>query len=283
MELSHIAGTSNGHPGAGLAGRRMDDTERLLSVLGGGALALIGLRRRRLGLPLALLGGGLIVRGVTGRGLTDMLRGGERSGTTIRQAITVNRPADELFDFWANVENLPRFMKHIKEVRDLGAGRSHWVAQSSAGGEIAWDAEMRLDRERRTISWTTLPGAGLEHTGHVRFVPAPGGRGTEVRVAMWYAPPMGPIGQVASRLLGIVPELQMGADLHRLKQYLETGQVATTEGQPSARARDFAKAAERAADTSAPRPKDAVMQGSKESFPASDPPAWMAGNKEGQP
>jgi uncharacterized membrane protein len=69
----------------------------------------------------------------------------------------------------------------------------------------------------------------------VTFEPAVAGRGAIVRVEMLYRPPAGKLGRQIARLFGEEPAQQIREDLRRFKQLLETGEVATTEGQPSGR------------------------------------------------
>src|SRR5690606_13296537 len=97
----------------------------------------------------------------------------------LQTTITVHAPREEVEAFWRRLENLPRFMRHLEEVRELGPGRSHWVAAIPGGlGTISWDAETRVDRNR--ISWRSVPGSVIENAGEVLFRDAPGVRGTEV-------------------------------------------------------------------------------------------------------
>lgn len=271
---------SNGETSAGhQQSNRLAERDRLISVIGGGALALVGMRRRQLALPLALIGGGLIVRGVTGRELSSMLDHAteQQEGISLRAAITINRPPDDLYAFWRNLEKLPRFMDHIERVTDLGAGRSHWVARGPGDMALEWDAQLTEDPERRILSWKTLPDAAIEQSGQVRFVPAPDGEGTEVRLSMWYSPPAGAAGQAIAKLLRAIPKMELASSLHRLKQSLETGQIATTSGQSSARSKNDA----RANDASGNNHWSATTR-SEAATRASDASALMAQKREEQ-
>jgi uncharacterized membrane protein len=153
----------------------------------------------------------------------------------IEKIITVDRAPDELYRFWRNFENLPRFMRNVKSVRTMGANRSHWVVQGPARKEVQWDAEITADHPNQMISWRSLPGADVENSGSVRFDNAPGGRGTFLRVEMQYNPPGGLFGASLSALFGADPATEVQRDLYRFKQVMETGQVTTTEGQPAGR------------------------------------------------
>jgi uncharacterized membrane protein len=150
----------------------------------------------------------------------------------VKASTTVRRSPDELYAFWHNFTNLPRFMAHLEEVEAQPDGRSHWRATGPGGMKVDWDAEVVADRPGELISWRTLPGAEVVHTGIVAFVPAPGDRGTEVHVDIEYAPPAGKAGSIIGKLFGEEPELQVRDDLRRFKQVMETGEVVRSEGSP---------------------------------------------------
>ena len=151
---------------------------------------------------------------------------------SVTQTITINSSPDELYTFWKNAENLPLFMEHLESVSEVNERVSHWVAKAPAGASVEWDAEIVEDQPGRRIGWRTLPDSQVTHEGRVSFEPATGGRGTIVRVEMLYVPPAGKVGVWIARMFGEEPALQVADDLRRLKQLLETGEVATTLGQP---------------------------------------------------
>ena len=154
----------------------------------------------------------------------------------VKKAITVNRPPEEAYTFWHDFRNLPRFMKHLEDVQMTDNGRSHWKAKAPAGTTVEWDAVVVDDRPNELIAWRSLDGADVDNSGSVRFAPAPGGRGTEVRVELHYNPPGGALGATIAKLFGEEPEQQVQDDLRRFKQVLETGEVvyseATVHGRP---------------------------------------------------
>jgi uncharacterized membrane protein len=164
-------------------------------------------------------------------------RGGPTNIGAIRvvKSVTINRTPEELYRFWRDFNNLPRFMKHLESVQTRGDGISHWVVKGPAGTSVEWDAEIFEDRPNELIAWRSLEGADVDNVGTVRFDRAPAGRGTVVRVNLQYRPPAGVIGKGVARLFGEDPEWQIKDDLRRFKQVMETGEVITTEGQPSGR------------------------------------------------
>lgn len=150
-------------------------------------------------------------------------------GEGVTHTVTINRPLDQVYAFWRNLENLPTFMSHLKSVQVTDDRRSHWTAIGPANRPIEWDAEITEDRPNELISWRSAPGADVPNAGTVRFAPAPGGRGTEVHVYMQYAPPAGKVGALAAKLMGKDPAHQVATDLRRFKQVMELGQVVHSD------------------------------------------------------
>jgi uncharacterized membrane protein len=158
---------------------------------------------------------------------------GERSpgrGIHVHEAITINRPLPEVYQFWRNFENFPSFMSHLESVRTTGGGRSRWRAKGAAGLRVEWDADIIGERDDEWIAWRSIEESDLQHSGSVRFEHAPGGRGTEVHVQLQYQPRGGAVGHTIARLFGEDPELQIRDDLRRFKQLLEAGEIPVSEG-----------------------------------------------------
>ena len=184
------------------------------------------------GLGAASLALGLAVVGVrTAKRI--IRRGGDHAGSvSSRTAITVNRPPEEVYAYWRDLSNLPRFMDHLQEVRPLDGGRSHWVAKAPAGTSVEWDAEIVEEAQNQVIAWRSVEGATVPNAGTVRFAPAPAQQGTEILVEIEYSLPAGRIGAAVARLFGEEPEQQMRDDLRRFKQVLETGEVVLSDALP---------------------------------------------------
>jgi Predicted integral membrane protein len=149
----------------------------------------------------------------------------------VRSTVTVNRPASELYDFWRDFENLPRFMHHLEHVETMGP-RSHWVAKAPANRTVEWDAEIVEDVPNERIAWRSLEGSRISNAGVVRFVAAPGNRGTEIHVELSYDPPAGAAGALIAKFFGEEPHQQVRDDLRRFKQVMETGEVLRSDGSP---------------------------------------------------
>jgi uncharacterized membrane protein len=221
--------------------------ERRLSLLGGLGLAFYGITRRSIGgAAVALLGGALVHRAISGNsklysalGISTAKSDGAREpeeyfdhGIHIEQSVTILRDQAELFRFWRDFQNLPRFMEYVKSVEVLDDKRSRWTVQGPVGTSLKWDAEIINEEPNQLIAWRTLGGADVDVAGSVRFVPAPEDRGTEVRVVIDYIPPTGKFGDVVAKLLGDSPSGQIREDLRHFKQLMEAGEIPTIQGQP---------------------------------------------------
>lgn len=216
--------------------------ERWASVAGAAALAVGGLKVRGL-TGLTMIGGALLLarRGYTGHCPLNTLIGRDSSGVEpedyydngvlVEEGFTIAKPRDELFDYWRNFENLPRFMQHVKSVSPAGDGLWHWEINGPAGITYQWDARIVNEVPGELIAWQSVPGADVNNAGSVRFITAPGDRGTEVRVAINYIPPAGTLGKWIATLFGSDPQTLLRLDLRRFKQLMEAGQIPTIQGQ----------------------------------------------------
>jgi uncharacterized membrane protein len=159
-----------------------------------------------------------------------------RNTIEIERAVTINKPAEELYQYWRKLENLPNFMEHLQTVEQNDEKHSHWVARLAGGLPVAWDAEIVEDQPNERIVWRTVPDAQVQQSGVVTFKPANGERGTVVKVDIKYSPPGGIVGETFARMLNGITAQQVKDDIRRFKSLMETGEVPTTEGQPSGRA-----------------------------------------------
>jgi uncharacterized membrane protein len=151
----------------------------------------------------------------------------------LHSSVTVNRPVSEVYQFWHDFENLPRFMYHLESVHaGDGRGTSHWTAKGPRGKAVQWDAEIVEDRTNEVIAWRSARDSRVPNSGRVLFIPAAGGRGTEVRVELEYEPPARGVGKAVARLYGEDPQQQVRDDLRRFKQVMETGEVVRSDGSP---------------------------------------------------
>ncbi|HEV7656331.1 MAG TPA: SRPBCC family protein [Mycobacteriales bacterium] len=200
------------------------------------ALLVSGLRsardRRRLGVALGAVAGIAALDVLAATKLsrrTHPSRTSDGGEFTVRAGVTVNHPAEEAYALWRDFARLPEFMTHL---RSVSADGTHWVAEAPVKDAVEWDATITADEPGRLLAWRSAPGADVPNSGSVRFAPAPGGRGTEVRVELTYEPPAGRVGNAVARLLGQEPRQQVTDDLRRFKQILETGEVVRSDASP---------------------------------------------------
>jgi uncharacterized membrane protein len=223
--------------------------ERSASAMTGAACVLLAARRRSFGGALLMAGGtALLVRGASGfcpvqawagaagaNGRDTRSALGGAGGIHVAESITIQKDPAELYRFWRDLENLPRFMSHLVSVTETDPQRSHWIAQAPAGTTVEWDAEIIQDIADEMIAWRTLKYADVISAGSVHFKPTGRGHETHVRVTLQYEPPAGRVGSAVARMFGQEPSQSIREDLRRCKALLETGEIPTTAGQPRGR------------------------------------------------
>jgi uncharacterized membrane protein len=218
------------------------ELERWAGVALASAAVAYGLSRRSLpGVAIAAAAVPLAFRGLTGQwpGFvnpyddTRVALGGSR-GIHVREAIRLEVPLDVVYQFWRRLENLPRFMSHVREVHDLGDGRSHWVAEGPGDMPVEWDAEIVNEVENQVIGWRSVAGSDIATAGAVRFATVRQGSETQVSVHLQWAAPGGRATRLLALVLGHDPAHMIREDLRRLKQLMEAGEVPRTSRGASA-------------------------------------------------
>jgi uncharacterized membrane protein len=196
--------------------------DRFRALLGG-ALTLYGLARRGLIGAASRTAGAAMLWSELGEVREPAPRPGrERRRTVdIQKTLFVGAPVERVYNFWTDYKNFPRFMSNVREVEDLGGGRSHWVVNGPGGIAIEWDSVLTEQVPGETLAWRSRPGSMLENAGAVRFRPE--GEGTRVELRLCYNPPAGGAGQAVAQMLGADPRVKLNEDLGRLKALLEGG------------------------------------------------------------
>jgi len=190
--------------------------------MGAAALIVYGLTRRsKAGAALAAAGGLLAYKAANA----------SPARADTHAVFLVNASPDQAYTLWRNLAGLPRFMVHLKSVRELDSRRSEWVALGPGQREVRWTAEIAEDIPNQRIAWNSLPESEIYTSGSVDFRADPRGRGTFVSVNLKYGVPGGPLVAGAAALVGKNPEFMVRDDVRRFKQLLETGEIPTTRGQ----------------------------------------------------
>ena len=233
--------------------QNMGNSERVVSTVAGGSLVAYGIKRKDwLGALLGLVGGGLALRGATGycpafdaldidTNEKSLLEQGKTKAkdwfqqkTEVVKSVTINKSADELYNFWRNFENLPKFMNHLESVKVIDDKKSEWTAKAPLGYEAHWGAMITEDKKNEKIAWRSVENSEIPNSGKVEFLPTVD-RGTVVKVTVRYEPPAGKLGALAAYFLTEEPDTQIAEDLRRFKSLMETGLIMHVEGQPSGR------------------------------------------------
>jgi len=214
--------------------------ERWLSPAGGGVLLALGIKKRGFwGLAGALLGCELLRRGISRhsflyqalhiRSAPQTSSGGRREALCCRteRAVTINRSPQEVYLSWHHFEQLPEILSILKEVQVQNFMHSRWVIVTPGGFSFAWEAEIVSEEPGQHISWRTRPGSAIAQRGTIEFTPAPGGRGTEVKVVLDYHLPGGKPADLLARAFGISPDQRLRESLRQFKANMEAGEFPT--------------------------------------------------------
>ncbi len=201
-------------------------TKRLLAGTSGSVMMLAGTSRGgALGTFLNLFGLGLLVRAVSNKRVKQLVGVDVgRRAVDVQKTIHVDAPVEEVYTFWSNFENFPQFMSNIREVRNLGNGRSYWEVAGPGGVSVSWNAVISRQEENKLLSWRSEPGATVANAGTIHFTADDEG-GTQVQVRMSYNPPVGAVAHSVVTLLGSDPKTKMDEDLMRFKALIETGKT----------------------------------------------------------
>jgi uncharacterized membrane protein len=209
---------------------------RFVAGSAGAAMVLYGFRQLNVfGAAVVALGTAVLGRSLANiefKRLTGI--GAGRRAIDIHKIINVAAPVEDVFAFWADYENFPRFMSNVREVHRISDNRSHWVVAGPGGIPVEWDAEVTNYVPNKSLGWKTTAGSPVAHSGIVRFESNPDGS-TRVEVKMTYNPVAGGLGHAVATLFGADPKSEMDADLMRMKSMIETGvppHDAAQRGQP---------------------------------------------------
>jgi uncharacterized membrane protein len=184
-------------------------------------------RATRVGVAAAALAG------LTGIDLyAAMTRSRPTTALRLTSSVTVAVPALQAYELWRLFERLPAFLTHIDEIRVTGPDTSHWRASAPFGAPVEWDAQIVDDVPGERLAWLSIAGGAVANAGDVAFSPAPGGRGTEIHVTLYYRTSGARAAAALARYFGERPARQLDDELRRFKQIVETGEVVRSEGAP---------------------------------------------------
>lgn len=227
-DTSHVSALQGGMPRRGERFELLQDNWSPAARLAVGALGLVLLLRSG---ALSRIGGAaLVARALSNLDFETLFGLGEAHGMEVQKTLCVNAPVEQVFRFWSDYQNFPRFMRNVREVR-VSEDRSHWVVNGPAGVPVEWTSELVRFQPNALIAWRSAPGSRVRHDGMVRFEPT--AEGTRVNVCLRYVPPGGALGHAVASLLGADPKSEMDADLMRMKSMIETGRAPHDAAQPA--------------------------------------------------
>jgi uncharacterized membrane protein len=145
-----------------------------------------------------------------------------RDENTIEASVTIQRPVEKVFGFYRDFKNLPSFLGDVMAIEQTGPATSRWTIQGPLGIRAHWTIHVTEERADNLIRYETVSAPGLRTCWEIYFA-APREGETEVREVM--KAPLGRLGRAALALIGKFPAEEVSANLHRLKQVMETGRV----------------------------------------------------------
>ena len=201
-------------------------SERLISILAGSYLLYDALLKDKKSITEAALSGYLLYRGITGScafyNAIGKTKPDNRSrNVNIQLTQEVDKPREEVYNFWRNLENLPLFMQHLENVNALNDTITVWEAKMPVGmGNLRWKSTIVEEKENEILGWKSLPGSEIENAGKVEFEDVGVGT-TRLHVVLSYKAPFGIPGEGAARLINPIFEDMLREDVLSFKELIE--------------------------------------------------------------
>ncbi|GGD35148.1 SRPBCC family protein [Flavobacterium orientale] len=211
------------HLPASVGKTNVSQAERIAMVTLGAYLLYKGTQKEKCWGKITI-GTAILLRGVSGYcpvyDAVDHLKNEKGTDVTIHLQTVVNKPVADVYAFWRNLENLPRFMKHLESVKTINPTLSEWTAKGPAGiGTLTWKAAIAKEEKEKMLSWQSLPDSGVTNSGKVLF--KANGQSTELDITISYEAPMGAVGAVAAKFLTPYFEKLIREDVTNFKDFME--------------------------------------------------------------
>jgi uncharacterized membrane protein len=150
--------------------------------------------------------------------------------------VVIARPRHELYAFWRQFTNAPKFMARVDAVTEVDSLSSMWTVKDGAGNTAQWEMLVTDDEPDRLIAWSTSGNSPVSYSGRVEFQDAAGDQGTEVTAVVRHEQRSGLVETLIEAVAGPHaehdPPVQSRGDLDRFKEYME-GLAVAGESQPS--------------------------------------------------
>jgi len=201
--------------------------ERIAMIAAGSYFLYKAISGKNKSILKGIAGGTMLARGISGYcPVYDAVeKSGKLSGNNvnIRTSLQIDKQVNEVYDFWRNLENLPKFMSHLSSVKEIDNLKSEWTAKGPAGiGSLTWKAEILMDEPGKVLSWHSLPGSTVDNAGKITFKET-GYNSTELEVVISYHAPLGIAGETAAKLLSPIFQKFVKSDIENFKKYIEEG------------------------------------------------------------
>ncbi|MGH7233558.1 MAG: SRPBCC family protein [Nitrospiraceae bacterium] len=210
-------------------------TARVAVGIASATLALHGTSRRDIpGAGAALFGVALVTRASSNLPMKRIVGvGAGRRAVEINKTMNIAAPIDQVFEFWSNYKEFPRYTVHVHDVREKGEGRSRWTVLGTGGLELSWNAVITSFIPNQELAWRTEPDSSVQHAGILKFMDNQDGT-TTLHIRMSYNPPAGALGHGIATLFRTDPKTLIEEDLVRIKTVLENGKIPRDVQQPGA-------------------------------------------------
>jgi uncharacterized membrane protein len=152
--------------------------------------------------------------------------GRTRDESIIEKSVIIDRPVQSVYEFYRDFNNLPTFLGDVMQIEETGPATSRWTIQGPLRIQAHWTIAVTEKRTNQSIRYETLGSPKLKTYWEIYFSSGPKPGQTEVREVM--RAPLGRLGRAALALIGKFPAEEVSANLHRLKQIMETGRVTDT-------------------------------------------------------
>ena len=205
--------------------RNVGTAERIVSSTLGAFFCTLGLRRiGKGGLCLLMPGSYLLWRSASAYcPISEALGWDTTEGAEsfrLRKSVTIQRPADELYRIWRDLEQLPKYLKHIKAVKKINETEYDWTA-SFNGQEFTWRSEILEDIPNERISWRSVDPQDVENYGRVKFIDMPETGSTRFQFLLIYQPAKTELGRWVASVLNPIFRLTVKDDLRRFRDQME--------------------------------------------------------------
>jgi uncharacterized membrane protein len=154
------------------------------------------------------------------------------------RSVTVDRPEDALRTVWRDTDWLAVALARPVRLERMAQGRWRCVVGDRRDADGPFEASgstVEITEEAgQTLHWRTADGR-MAHRATVTLTPAPGDRGTQIRVELRYR--VGRAGHALAVLRGVDADQTLRTVLRRVKSLMECGQVVSTMDEPSGRGR----------------------------------------------